>query len=54
MSDTVTRPRTRVQVKLERPRLDKPIQVNDHHTLHQFLSTVKAEFRMGTSRPGRW
>jgi ATP-dependent Clp protease adaptor protein ClpS len=47
MSDIVTRPTTRTQVKTERPRLHKVILVNDDYTPREFVVTVlKAEFRM--------
>ena len=49
MSDTVTKPKTKVRtkVKTERPRLHKVILVNDDYTPREFVVTVlKAEFRM--------
>ncbi len=47
MSDIVTRPTTRTQVKTERPRLHKVILVNDDYTPREFVVTIlKAEFRM--------
>src|ERR1700759_5764098 len=47
MIDTVTKPKTRVQTKVERPRLHKVILVNDDYTPREFVVTVlKAEFRM--------
>ena len=47
MSNTVTRPRTKVQLQTERPRLHKVILVNDDYTPREFVVTVlKAEFRM--------
>ena len=47
MIDTVTKPKTRVKTKVERPRLHKVILVNDDYTPREFLVTVlKAEFRM--------
>ncbi len=47
MIDTVTKPRTKVQTKTERPRLHKVILVNDDFTPREFVVTVlKAEFRM--------
>ena len=47
MIDTVTKPKTKVQTKTERPRLHKVILVNDDFTPREFVVTVlKAEFRM--------
>jgi ATP-dependent Clp protease adaptor protein ClpS len=47
MIDTVTKPKTRVKTKVERPRLHKVILVNDDFTPREFVVTVlKAEFRM--------
>lgn len=47
MSDIVSKPRTKVQLKTERPRLHKVILINDDYTPREFVVTVlKAEFRM--------
>ena len=47
MTDTVTRPKTKVRTKTERPRLHKVILVNDDFTPREFVvSVLKAEFRM--------
>ena len=48
MADTtVTKPKTRVKTKVERPRLHKVILINDDFTPREFVVTVlKAEFRM--------
>jgi ATP-dependent Clp protease adaptor protein ClpS len=47
MIDTVTRPKTKVRTKTERPRLHKVILVNDDFTPREFVvSVLKAEFRM--------
>jgi ATP-dependent Clp protease adaptor protein ClpS len=47
MIDTVTKPRTKVRTKTERPRLHKVILINDDYTPREFVVTVlKAEFRM--------
>jgi ATP-dependent Clp protease adaptor protein ClpS len=47
MIDTVTKPKTRVKTKVERPRLHKVILVNDDFTPREFVVTVlKAEFRI--------
>jgi ATP-dependent Clp protease adaptor protein ClpS len=48
---TVTRPRTKVKPKVERPRLHKVILVNDDFTPREFVVTVlKAEFRMNADQ----
>ena len=47
MIDTVVKPKTKVQIKTERPRLHKVILVNDDFTPREFVVTVlKTEFRM--------
>ncbi len=47
MSDVVTKPKTRVRTKPERPRLHKVILINDDYTPREFVVRVlKAEFRM--------
>jgi ATP-dependent Clp protease adaptor protein ClpS len=47
MIDAVTKPKTEVKTKTERPRLHKVILVNDDFTPREFVVTVlKAEFRM--------
>jgi len=47
MSDPVTRPRTRLKPKVERPKLHKVILVNDDFTPREFVVTVlKGVFRM--------
>jgi ATP-dependent Clp protease adaptor protein ClpS len=47
MSDTVIKPRAKVQPKVERPRLHKVILVNDDFTPREFVvSVLKGEFRM--------
>ncbi|SEE91666.1 ATP-dependent Clp protease adaptor protein ClpS [Rhizobiales bacterium GAS191] len=47
MSEIVTKPRTKVRLKTERPRLHKVILVNDDYTPREFVVIVlKAEFRM--------
>jgi len=47
MIDAVTKPKTKVRTKTERPRLHKVILINDDFTPREFVVTVlKAEFRM--------
>ena len=48
MADTtVTKPKTRVKTKVERPRLHKVILINDDYTPREFVVTVlKGEFKM--------
>jgi ATP-dependent Clp protease adaptor protein ClpS len=47
MIDTVVKPRTKVKIRTERPKLHKVILVNDDYTPREFVVTVlKAEFRM--------
>src|SRR6202158_4293502 len=54
MSNVATRPRTKVRLKTERPRLHKVILVNDDFTPREFVVTVlKAEFRMNEDQAYR-
>jgi ATP-dependent Clp protease adaptor protein ClpS len=47
MANPTTKPRVKVRVKSERPRLHKVILINDDFTPREFVVTVlKAEFRM--------
>ncbi|MBR0702047.1 ATP-dependent Clp protease adapter ClpS [Bradyrhizobium diazoefficiens] len=47
MNDTVTKPKTRTETKVERPKLHKVILINDDYTPREFVTMVlKAEFRM--------
>jgi ATP-dependent Clp protease adaptor protein ClpS len=47
MIDAVTKPKTKVRTKTERPRLHKVILVNDDFTPRDFVvSILKGEFRM--------
>jgi ATP-dependent Clp protease adaptor protein ClpS len=47
MNDAVTKPKTKVRTKVERPRLHKVILLNDDYTPREFVTMVlKAEFRM--------
>jgi ATP-dependent Clp protease adaptor protein ClpS len=51
MSNIASKPRTKVQVKTERPRLHKVILLNDDYTPREFVVTVlKAEFRMNENQ----
>ena len=53
MSD-LARPRTRVRLKTERPRLHKVILVNDDYTPREFVVVVlKSEFRMNEDQAYR-
>src|SRR5947209_15901017 len=54
MSNIATKPRTKVRLKTERPRLHKVILVNDDFTPREFVVTVlKAEFRMNEDQAYR-
>jgi len=54
MSNIATKPRTKIQLKTERPRLHKVILVNDDYTPREFVVTVlKAEFRMNEDQAYR-
>ncbi len=54
MSDIVSRPRTKVRPKTERPRLHKVILLNDDYTPREFVVTVlKAVFRMSEEQAYR-
>jgi ATP-dependent Clp protease adaptor protein ClpS len=47
MIDALTKPKTKVKTKTERPRLHKVILLNDDYTPREFVvSVLKAEFRM--------
>ncbi|WP_428486133.1 ATP-dependent Clp protease adapter ClpS [Rhodopila sp.] len=47
MTDITTKPKAKVEIKVERPRLHKVILINDAYTPREFVVTVlKAEFRM--------
>jgi ATP-dependent Clp protease adaptor protein ClpS len=51
MSDTVIIPGTKVEPKVERPRLHKVILLNDDYTPREFVVKVlKAEFHMNESQ----
>jgi ATP-dependent Clp protease adaptor protein ClpS len=54
MSEITTKPRTKVRVKTERPKLHKVILVNDDYTPREFVVTVlKTEFRMNEEQAHR-
>ena len=54
MSDITTKPRTKVKLKVERPRLHKVILLNDDYTPREFVVTVlKGEFRMSEDQAYR-
>jgi ATP-dependent Clp protease adaptor protein ClpS len=54
MSDIASRPRTKVRLKTERPRLHKVILINDDYTPREFVVAVlKAEFRMSEDQAYR-
>ena len=54
MSDHTIKPRTRLRIKTERPRLHKVILVNDDFTPREFVVVVlKAEFRMSEDQAYR-
>ncbi len=54
MPDTTTAPRTRHEVKVERPRLHKVMLVNDDFTPRDFVvMLLKAEFRLGEEQARR-
>ena len=54
MSDIAIKPRTKVRLKPERPRLHKVILLNDDYTPREFVVTVlKGEFRMSEDQAYR-
>ena len=54
MIDTVTKPKTKVKTRTERPRLHKVILINDDFTPREFVVKVlKTEFHMGEDRAHR-
>ncbi len=54
MSDIGSKPRTKVRLKTERPRLHKVILINDDYTPREFVVAVlKAEFRMNEDQAYR-
>ena len=54
MSDIASKPRTKVRLKTERPRVHKVILLNDDYTPREFVVAVlKAEFRMNEDQAYR-
>jgi ATP-dependent Clp protease adaptor protein ClpS len=54
MNDSVAKRGTKIELKVERPRLHKVILVNDDFTPREFVVTVlKAEFRMSEDQAHR-
>ena len=54
MSDIVTKPRAKIQLETQRPRLHKVILLNDDYTPREFVVAVlKAEFRMSEDQAYR-
>jgi ATP-dependent Clp protease adaptor protein ClpS len=54
MSDITSKPRTKVKLKTERPRLHKVILINDDYTPREFVVAVlMAEFRMNEDQAYR-
>jgi ATP-dependent Clp protease adaptor protein ClpS len=54
MSNIASKPRTKVRLKTERPRLHKVILVNDDYTPREFVVTVlKVEFHMSEDQAFR-
>lgn len=51
MDEIITRPTTKDEVKVERPRLHKVILINDDYTPREFVvSVLKSVFRMSESQ----
>ena len=54
MIDAVTKPKTKVKTKTERPRLHKVILVNDDFTPREFVVAIlQGEFRMSEGQAQR-
>ncbi|HWM48352.1 MAG TPA: ATP-dependent Clp protease adapter ClpS [Xanthobacteraceae bacterium] len=54
MSDTVSKPRAKSKLKVERPRLHKVILLNDDYTPREFVVKVlEAVFRMNEAQAQR-
>jgi len=54
MPETVIKPRTKTQLKTERPKLYKVILVNDDFTPREFVVTVlKGEFKLSEDQANR-
>ena len=51
MTDTISKPKIKDEIKVERPRLHKVVLLNDDYTPREFVVTVlKAEFRMSENQ----
>ena len=51
---TVTKPKTKVRTKTERPRMHKVILINDDYTPREFVVMIlKAEFRLNEDQARR-
>jgi ATP-dependent Clp protease adaptor protein ClpS len=54
MSDIVTKPKTKVKLQVQRPRLHKVILINDDFTPRDFVVAIlKGEFRMSEEQAYR-
>lgn len=54
MSNIDLKPKAKIKIKVERPKLHKVILVNDDYTPREFVVTVlKAVFRMGAETASR-
>jgi ATP-dependent Clp protease adaptor protein ClpS len=54
LSNNATRPRTKVKLKTEQPRLHKVILINDDYTPREFVVVIlKQEFRMNEDQAYR-
>ena len=54
MTDIITKPTTKTELRPERPRLHKVILLNDDYTPREFVVTIlKAEFRMSEDQAHR-
>ena len=54
MNDLITKPKSKDEIKIERPRLHKVILINDDYTPREFVVTVlRAEFRLSDDQASR-